>query len=141
MLPREQYLLTASEISRLEGEILQAQAVGASTETLQAALRVRRRELAKLGAVLPEYERLQAAVDRAEDDVDAAEDELRLAENQLAHLSPQMTDISVEPIGRMQTIGKGVAVAAGGGLVAALVLMLLFPTRAVRRADAVPPLA
>jgi uncharacterized protein involved in exopolysaccharide biosynthesis len=138
VLPREQYLLTASDVSRLEGEILQAQAEGASTVALEAALQARRRELAQLGALLPEYERLQAAVDRAEEDLDAAEDELRLAKNQLAHLTPQMTDISTEPIGRMQTIGKGVGVAAGGGLIAAMALMLLFPTRASRHAEAVP---
>lgn len=144
VLPREQYLIAASDVARLEGEILQAETTGASTVTLEAALRDRRRELVELGAMLPEYERLRAAVDRAEEDLDAAQDELRLAENQLAHLKPQMTDVATEVIPRMQTIGRGVGVAAGGGLIVAIALMLLFPPRrafssgAVRNASGFP---
>lgn len=134
VLPREQYLLIASDVSRLEGEILQAQTQGTSTVALETALRARRRELDELGAKIPEYGRLQADVDRAEVDVDAAEDELRLAENQLAHLQPQMTDVNTYPIARIQTIGRGVAIAAAGGLIAAIALMLLFPVRTSRRA-------
>lgn len=90
--------------------------------------------LEELGAKIPEYERLQADVDRAEVDVDAAQDELRLAENQLAHLQPQMTDVSTYPIARIQTIGRGVAIAAAGGLIAAMAVMLLFPLRTPRHA-------
>jgi hypothetical protein len=141
VLPREQYLLTASDIARLEGEILQAQTEGISTEALEAALRDRRRELARLGEALPDYGRLQAAVDRAEEDVDAAEDELRLAENHVAHLKPEMTDISTEPVPPLRTIGKGVAVAAGGGLIVAMALIVLFPSRLARHAYATAPRA
>lgn len=139
VLPREQYLITASDVARLESEILRAQTEGGFTEALEAALRDRRRELEELGAMLPEYQRLQAAVDRAEEDLDAAEDELRLAENQLAHLEPQMTDVSTEPIPRMQTIGRGVGVAAGGGVIVAMALLVLFPVRTARHAHAAPP--
>lgn len=134
VLPREQYLLIASDVSRLEGEILQAQTQGTSTIALETALRNRRRELEELGAKIPEYQRLQADVDRAEVDVDAAQDELRLAENQLAHLQPQMTDVSTQPVARIQTIGRGVAIASAGGLIVAMALMLLFPLRTPRHA-------
>jgi hypothetical protein len=127
VLPRERYLLIASDVARLESEILQAQGEGVSTEALEVVLRDRRRELAELGAVLPQYERLQAAVERAEDDLDSAQDELRLAENQVAHLKPQMTDVATRLISRTQTIGKGVGVAAVGGLIVAIALMFLFP--------------
>ena len=129
VLPREQYLLIASDVARLESEISQAQAEGISTAAPVAALRDRRRELAELGAILPEYERLHATVDRAEDDLDAAQDELRLAENQLAHLTPQMTEVTTELIPRTRTIGKGVGVAAGGGFIVAIALLFLFPAR------------
>lgn len=129
VLPREQYLIAASDIARLESEILQAETVGSSTTALEAALQARRRERKQLGAMLPDYERLQADVDRAEEDLDAAEDELRLAENQVAHLRPQITDVDTKSIPRLQSIGKGVAVAAGGGFIVAIALMLLFPSR------------
>jgi hypothetical protein len=129
VLPREQYLLIASDVARLESEISRAQAEGISTTALVAALRDRQRELAELGAILPKYERLHATVDRAEDDLDAAQDELRLAENQLAHLTPQMTDVTTELIPRTRTIGKAVGVAAGGGFIVAIALMFLFPSR------------
>jgi uncharacterized protein involved in exopolysaccharide biosynthesis len=129
VLPREQYLIAASDVAQLESEILQAQSEGISTEALEAALRDRRRELEQVGAMLPEYERLHAAVDRAEEDLDAAQDELRLAENQLAHLRPQMTDVNTTLIPQTRTIGKGVGIAAGGGLIVAIALMLLFPSR------------
>ncbi|MGH2636936.1 MAG: hypothetical protein ACRDHU_12435, partial [Actinomycetota bacterium] len=79
-LPREQYLIVVSDIARLESDILQAATEGTSTTALETALLARRRERKLLGAMLPDYERLQADVDRAEEDLDAAEDELRLAE-------------------------------------------------------------
>jgi hypothetical protein len=129
VLPREQYLLLASDVARLESEILQAQAGGISTEALDAALRDRRRELAKLGDMLPEYDRLQATVDRAENDLDASQDEMRLAENQLAHLKPQVTEVTTAPIPRTRTIGKGLGVAAGAGFIVAIALLFLFPSR------------
>jgi hypothetical protein len=129
VLPREQYLMIASDVAGLESEILQAETAGSSTVTLEAALSDRRRELAALGAMLPMYERLHAAVDRAEEDLDTAQDELRLAENQLAHLKPQMTEVTTTLISRTRTIGKGVGVAAVGGLIVAIALMFLFPSR------------
>ena len=139
VLPREQYLLIAADVERLRNEILQARIEGTLTDVLKAALRGRLRELQELGAKIPEYERLQGDLERAGEDLDAAQDELRLAENQLAHLMPQMTDVSTEPTPRIQTIGKGVGVAAGGGFLAALALMLLFPSRGGRHAYQTPP--
>ncbi|MGH2541058.1 MAG: hypothetical protein ACRDGK_11095, partial [Actinomycetota bacterium] len=132
VLPREQYLLIASEVEGLEREIVDAEASGASTEALEVVLRDRAGELRRLGAVLPMYERLRATVDRSEEDLDAAQDELRLAENQMAHLKPRMTEVTTELIPRMRTIGRGVGLAAAGGLVVAIALMLLFPTTAFR---------
>jgi hypothetical protein len=129
VLPREQYVMIAAEVATLEREIVRAEASGSSSVALQAALRDRRRELARLAAVLPTYERLQAAVDRAEEDLDAAQDEMRLAEDQSAHLDPQMTAVRTEPIPRVRTIGKGVGIAAGAGLIVALALMFLFPSK------------
>jgi hypothetical protein len=129
VLPREQYLMIASEVASLEREILQAAAAGSSTTTLETALSERRRELAGLGAMLPTYERLLAAVERAEEDLDTAQDELTLAENQLAHLEPQMTEIRMEFIPRTRTIARGVGVAAAGGLIVAIILMFLFPSK------------
>ena len=88
-----------------------------------------RRELRGLGTVLPRYERLQAAVDRAEEDLDTAQDEMRLAQEQSAHLDPQMTAITEHGVPRLQTIGTGVGISAAAGLIVALALMFLFPTR------------
>jgi uncharacterized protein involved in exopolysaccharide biosynthesis len=133
VLPREQYLIIASDVARLEAEILQADIGGGPSATLVAALRDRRRELEELGALLPEYERLRAAVERAEDDLDTAQDELRLAENQLAHLKPQITDINTTPIPPIQTIGRGVGVAAAGGFIMAIALMVMLPSKRRRR--------
>jgi hypothetical protein len=129
VLPREQYLLIASDVARLKSEILQAEAGGNSTTALDSALLERRRELAKLGDLLPEYERLQATVDRAENDFDASQDEMRLAENQLAHLKPEMTEVTTAPVPRIRTIGKGVGIAAGGGFIVAIALLFLLPSR------------
>ncbi|MGH2637296.1 MAG: hypothetical protein ACRDHU_14285, partial [Actinomycetota bacterium] len=106
---------------------------------LETALQARRRERKLLGAMLPDYERLQADVDRAEEDLDAAEDELRLAENQVAHVRPQFTDVDTEPVPRLQTIGKGVAIAAGGAFIVAIALMLLFPSRRPSRSPTAQP--
>jgi predicted nucleic acid-binding Zn-ribbon protein len=129
VLPREQYLMIASEVESLEREILEAEASGSSTVALEAALSDRRPELRRLGAMLPMYERLRATVERAEEDQDAAQDELRLAENQMAHLEPQTTAVTTELIPRMRTIGRGVGIAAAGGLIVAIALMFLFPSR------------
>ena len=70
-----------------------------------------------MAAVLPAYERLQAAVDRATDDLDAVEDELRLAREQTAHLAPQMTAVAAHVVPRVRTVGKGVGIAAAAGLI------------------------
>jgi uncharacterized protein involved in exopolysaccharide biosynthesis len=129
VFPREQYLLAASDVARLESEILHAKTVGSSTVDLEAALSDRRREVKLLGAKIPRYQQLQSVVDRAVVDVDAARDELRLAEDQLAHLKPQMTHVSTKRLARMRTIGRGVGVAAGGGLIVVMALVLLFPSR------------
>jgi hypothetical protein len=140
VLPREQYLIVASDIARLESEILQAESDGSGTDALVAALQERRRELEELGAMLPEYERLRAGVDRAEEDLDGAEDELRLAENQVAHLKPQFTEVDTSAVPRLQTIGRGVAIAAGGAFIVAIVLMLLIPSRRPSRSRTPQPL-
>jgi hypothetical protein len=129
VLPREQYLMIASDVARLEAEILQAEVEGGPSATLEAALRDRRRELEGLGAMLPEYERLRAAVERAEEDLDTAQDELRLAENQLAHLKPQITHVNATPIPPIQTIGRGVGIAAAGGFILAVALMIMLPSK------------
>ena len=129
VLPREQYLLVASDISRLESDIVQAESAGQPTTTLEAALADRRRELKRLAAAIPEYEQLQAAVDTSQEDLHAAQEELRLAEEQLANVKPQMTEVRSRSIPRIQTVGRGVAVAAGGGFVVAIALTLLFPPR------------
>jgi hypothetical protein len=129
VLPREQYLMIAAEVAGLERQIVEAEAAGSPAVALEAALTERRRELARIGDVLPTYERLQAAVDRAEEDLDAAQDEMRLAREQTVHLDPQMTVVTAHAIPRLQTIGKGVGIAAAAGLIAALALLFLFPTR------------
>lgn len=129
VLPREQYLMVASEVASLEQEIVQARSAGVSTATLEEALRDRRQELDRLGSLLPTYERLQAAVDRAAEDLDAAEDEMRLVEDQSAHLGPQMTVITTQVVPRVRTIGKGVGIAAAAGFIVALALMFLFPSK------------
>jgi hypothetical protein len=139
VLPREQYLIVASDVARLEGEILRAESEGTSTTALEAALQARRRERNELGALLPDFERLQADVNRAEEDLDAAQDELRLAENQLAHLKPQITGVDTQPVSRLQTIGKGVAVAAGGGFILGVALMVFFPSRRPSRSSWTQP--
>ena len=77
VLPREEYLMAASEVATLERQIVEAEAQGSPTGALAAALDESRAERTRLAAVLPAYERLQAAVDRATDDLDAVEDELR----------------------------------------------------------------
>jgi uncharacterized protein involved in exopolysaccharide biosynthesis len=128
VLPREQYLLVASDVVRLENELAQA-VPGTPTATLETELRDRRQQLQELGAKIPEWERLQADVDRATDDLNAAEDELRLTEDQLAHLRPQTTSVSTERIPEMQTIGRGVAIAAAAGFFVAMVVLLLFPSK------------
>jgi hypothetical protein len=129
VLPREEYLMAAADVSRLESEILRAESEGTSTSALEDILEERRQELTRLGKVLPEYDRLHAAVDRAEEDVDDAQDELRLTENRLGQLEPQMTDVRTESLGRLQVVGRGVGVAAGMGFIAALALIVLFPSR------------
>lgn len=133
VLPRDQYLLVASDVARLEAEIVRARTDGTPTAALEAELAARRRELQEIGALIPKYERLQADVDSAEEDVDAAEDELRLAENQSASMRPLMTDVTTHPVPEIQTIGKGVAIAAGAGFVVAIALLLLFPSRGGRQ--------
>jgi uncharacterized protein involved in exopolysaccharide biosynthesis len=128
VLPREEYLMVASDIARLEDEL--AQAVPATpTATLEAELRDRRQQLQQLGAKIPEWERLQADVDRANEDLDAAQDELRLTEDQLAHVLPQTAPVSTEQIPEMQTIGKGVGVAVAAGFFVAMVVLLLLPSK------------
>jgi uncharacterized protein involved in exopolysaccharide biosynthesis len=129
VLPREEYLMAAGDVSRLESQILRAESEGSSTFPLEEVLEERRQELARLGEKLPEYDRLHAAVDRAEEDVDDAQDELRLTENRLGQLEPQMTDVRTESLGRLQVVGRGVGVAAGMGFIAALALIVLFPSR------------
>ena len=131
VLPREQYLMIASDVARLEEELAQA-VPGTPTATLEAELIDRRQQLQQLGAKIPEWERLQADVDRANEDLDAAQDELRLTEDQLAHVRPQMTPVSTEQIPEMQTIGRGVGIAAAGGLFVAMVLLLLLPSKRSR---------
>jgi capsular polysaccharide biosynthesis protein len=128
VLPREQYLMVASDVARLEDELAQA-VPGTPTATLEAELRDRRQQLQQLGATIPEWERLQADVDRANEDLDAAQDELRLTEDQLAHVRPQTTPVSTERIPEIQTIGRGVGVAAAGGFFVAMVVLLLLPSK------------
>jgi hypothetical protein len=41
--------------------------------------------------------------------------------------------VSTQPVPEMQTIGKGVAIAAGAALLVAIALVLLFPSRTERR--------
>jgi hypothetical protein len=133
VLPREEYLMVASEVTTLERQIVEAEAAGSPTEALEAALTESRSELERLGAVLPRYARLQAAVDRAEEDLDAAEDEMQLAQEQTVHLDPQMSVITTETVPRVRTVGKGVGIAAAAGLIAALALLFLFPSRSAIR--------
>lgn len=133
VLPREQYLLVASDVARLEDELAQAEASGTPTASIESQLSDRRQELSQLGAQIPEYERLQGDVERAAEDLNAAEDELRLTEDQLAHLRPQTTPVSTERLPELQTIGKGVGVAAAGGFFVALVLLLLLPPKQSHR--------
>jgi uncharacterized protein involved in exopolysaccharide biosynthesis len=128
VLPREQYLMVASDVARLEDELAQA-VPGTAIAALETELRDRRQELHQLGAKIPEWERLQADVDRANEDLDAAKDELRLTEDQLAHVRPQTTPVSTERIPEMQTIGRGVGIAAAGGFFVAMVLLLLLPSK------------
>lgn len=128
VLPRDQYLMVASDVARLEDELARA-VPGTPTATLEAELRDRRQELQQLGAKIPDWERLQADVDRANNDLDAAQDELRLTEDQLAHVRPQTTPVSTERIPEMQTIGRGVAIAAAAGFFVAMVLLLLLPSK------------
>jgi hypothetical protein len=129
VLPREQYLMIASDVVRLEDELAQAAAVGAPIADLEAELLDRRQQLRQLGAKIPEWERLQADVDRASEDLDAAEDELRLTEDQLALVRPQTTPVSTERVPEMQTIGRGVGIAAAAGFFVAMVLLLLLPSK------------
>ena len=133
VLPREQYLMVASDVARLEDELAQAEAADTPTASIESQLSDRRQELSQLGAKIPEYERLQADVERASEDLDAAQDELRLTEDQLAHLRPQTTPVSTERIPQLQTIGKGVGVAAAAGFVVAMVLLLLLPPKQSQR--------
>ncbi len=128
VLPREQYLMVASDVARLEDELAQADP-GTPTTTLEAELHDRRQQLKQLGAKIPEWARLQADVDRANEDLDAAQDELRLTEDQLAHVRPQTTPISTERIPEMQTIGRGVGIAAAAGFFVAMVVLLLLPSK------------
>jgi uncharacterized protein involved in exopolysaccharide biosynthesis len=129
VLPREEYLMVAADVSRLESEISRAESEGTSTSALEDILEERRQELTRLGKALPEYERLRAAVDRAEEDVDDAQDELRLTENRLGQLEPEMTDVRTESVGKLRIVGRGIGVAAGMGFIAALALIVLFPSR------------
>jgi hypothetical protein len=129
VLPREEYLMVASEVTTLERQIVEAETVGSPTTALEAALADSRAQLTRLGDALPTYGRLQAAVDRAEEDLDAAEDEMRLAEEQATHLNPEMTEISVDTVPRVRIVGKGVGIAAAAGLIAGLALLFLFPSR------------
>lgn len=129
VLPREEYLMAAADVSRLKNEILRAESEAASTFALEEALEERRQELAHIGEELPEYDRLHAAVDRAEEDVDDAQDELRLTENQLGQLEPQMTEVRTESLGTLRIVGRGIGVAAGIGFIAALALIVLLPSR------------
>jgi uncharacterized protein involved in exopolysaccharide biosynthesis len=128
VLPREQYLMIASDVARLEDEIAQA-AAGTPIAALETELSDRRQQLQQLGAKIPEWERLQAGVDRANEDLDTAQDELRLTGDQLAHLRPQTTPVSTEPIPELQTIGRGVGIAAAAGFFVAMILLLLIPSK------------
>jgi uncharacterized protein involved in exopolysaccharide biosynthesis len=129
VLPREQYLMVAGDVARLEDDLAQAQAASTPTAVIESELRDRRQQLQRLGAAIPEFERLQADVERTSEDLDAAQDELRLTEDQLAHLRPQTSPVSTERIPELQTIGKGVGVAATGGFIVAMVLLLLLPSK------------
>lgn len=135
VLPREQYLMVAGDVARLEDELAQAQAAGTPPGVIESELRDRRKEMQRLAEVIPEYEQLQTDVERTSDDLDAAQDEFRLTEAQLAHLRPQTTAIATERIPELQTIGKGVGVAAAGGFIVAMLLLLMLPSKA----SAMPP--
>jgi hypothetical protein len=135
--PDKQYQATLNELASLRQQLLSMQAVGngPGTQAAQAAIDAAQRRLDELGPKLPDYQALVLARDAATGTLSRAREALQEARAQQAAADPEKvaTIGAVASVSRGKDLARTLPVAAGAGLLLAVVLVMGLEWRAARR--------